>query len=75
MVWEVDESPSSVSEASVTLECVCDWNVKAVAMLPALSPQPALPTEHFLSALPTVSAAQSPPESNSPLHERPLSIL
>ena len=60
MVWEVDENPASVSKASVTPECVCDWSVKAVAMLPALSPQPALPVEHSLSSLPTMSAAQSP---------------
>ena len=67
MVWEVDESPSSVSKASVTPECECDLSVEAVAMLPALSPQPTLPTKHFLPALPTVSAAQSPPKSDSPL--------
>ena len=67
MVWEVDESPTSVSEASVTPECVCDWSIEAVAMLPALPPQPALPAKHPLSALPTMSTAQSPPESDSPL--------
>jgi len=55
VVWEVDESPTSVSEASVTPKCVCDWSVEAMAMLPVLSPQPALPAEHPLSALPTVS--------------------
>ena len=67
MVWEVDESPASVSEASVAPECVCDWSVEAVAMLPALPPQPALPIECHLSALLTMSTAQSPPESDSPL--------
>ena len=67
MVWEVDKSPASMSEASVTLECVCDWNVKVVVVLPALPPQPALPTEHPLSALSTVSTTQSPPESDSSL--------
>ena len=67
MVWEVDESPASVSEASVTPKCVCYWSIKAMAVLPALPPQLALPTEHPLSALPTVSAAQSPPKSDSPL--------
>ena len=50
MVWEVDESPASVSEASVTPEIVCDWSIEAVAVLPALPPQPALPVEHPLSA-------------------------
>ena len=54
-------------EASVTLEYVYDWSIKAVVVLPALSPQPALPAERPLSALPTVSAAQSPPESDSPI--------
>ena len=66
MVWEVDESPSSVSQASVTPECVYDQSIEAVAVLPALSPQPALPVEYPLSALPTESAAQSPPEAKSP---------
>ena len=33
MVWEVDESPTSVSEASVTPKCVCDWSVEAMATL------------------------------------------
>ena len=61
MVWEVDESPASVSEASVTPECMCDWSVKAVVVLPALSPQPTLPTKHLLSALLTLYVAQSPP--------------
>ena len=67
MVWEVDESPASVSKASVTPEYLCDWSVEAVAVLPTLSPQPALPTERPLSALPTMSATQSPPKSDSPL--------
>ena len=67
MVWEVDESPASMSEALVTPECVCDWSVKAVAVLPALPPQPTLPAEHSLFALLTMSAAQSPPKSDSPL--------
>ena len=67
MEWEVDESPTSVSKASVTPECMCDWSVEAMAVLPALSPQPALPTEYPLFALPTMSATQSPPESDSPL--------
>ena len=72
MVWEVDKSPSSMSEDSVTPKCMCDWSIKVVAVLPALPPQPTLPVERPLSALPTVSAAQSPPKSDSPLHERPL---
>jgi len=67
MVWEMDESPASVSKATVTPECMCDWSIEAVAVLPTLPPQPALPTEHPLSALLTVSAAQSPLESDSPL--------
>ena len=67
MVWEVDESPSSMSQALVTPECVCDWNIEPLAVLPALSPQPALPAERPLSALSTMSATQSPPEFDSPL--------
>ena len=67
MVWEVDESPASVSQALVTPECVCDWSVEAMGLLPALPPQPALPIKRPLTTLPTVSAAQSPPESDSPL--------
>ena len=67
MVWEVDESLTFVSEASMTPECVYDWSVEAVAVLPALPPQLALPIERPLSTLPTVSAAQSPPKSDSPL--------
>ena len=67
MVWEVDESPASVSKASLTPEYMCDWSVEAVAMLPALPPQPTLPAEHPLFALPFESVAQSPPESDSPL--------
>ena len=58
MVWEVDENPSSVSQASVTPECVCDWSVEAMTMLLALSPQPALLT---------VADALSPPKADSPL--------
>ena len=67
MVWEADESPSSVSQASVTLECVCDQSAEAMAMLPTLSSQSTLPAEFPLSALLTVSAAQSPPKDDSPL--------
>ena len=66
MVWEVDESLSSVSQALVTPECECDRSVEAMAMLPALSPQPALSTEYPLFALLVVSAAQSPPEADCP---------
>jgi len=66
VVWEVDESPSSVSLALVTLEYVYDQSVKAMVVLPALSPQPALPAEYPLSAMPTESAAQSPPKAKSP---------
>ena len=40
---------------------------EAVAVLPALSPQPTLPTEYPLSALLAVSATESPPEADSPL--------
>ena len=57
MVWELEESPASVSNASMTPEYVYDWSVKAVAELPALPPQHALPAVHLLSALPTMSAA------------------
>ena len=60
MVWEVDESPSSMSQASVTPECVYDWSIESMTMLPMLSPQPALPTKCPLSALLTVFAAKSP---------------
>ena len=60
MVWEVDESPSSVSQASVTPKCMYDQSVEVVAMLPTLSPQSALPAEYPLSTLLAVSAAQSP---------------
>ena len=67
MVWEVDESPSFVSLASVTPEYLYDQSVEAVAMLPALSPQSALPTEYPLSTPLAMSTAQSPPESDSPL--------
>jgi len=66
MVWEVDESPSSVSQASVTPECVYYQNVEAMAVLPALSPQSTLSTEYPLSAPLVVSTAQSPPEVDSP---------
>ena len=58
MVWEVDESPSSVSQASATPEYVYDQSVKAVAVLPALSPQSAWPPEYPLTALLAVSAAK-----------------
>ena len=50
MVWEVDESPSSMSQASVTPKYVYDQRVEAVAVLPALSPQSAMPAEYPLSA-------------------------
>ena len=66
MVWEVDESPSSVSQASVTPECVFDQSVEAVAMLPALSPQSGLAAEYPLSTPLAVSATLSPPEANCP---------
>ena len=68
----MDESLSSVSQASVTPEYVYDQSIEAVAVLPALSPQLALPTERPLSALPIVSATQSPPESDYRLDEGPL---
>ena len=57
-------------EASVRPECVCDWSIEAMVVLPALPPEPALPIERPLSALPTVSTAQSSPESDSPLKRR-----
>jgi len=60
-VWEANESPSSVSQALVTPECVYAQSVEVVAMLPALS------TEYPLSAPLSVSAALSPPEADSPL--------
>ena len=58
MVWEADENPSSMSQASVSPGYEYDQSVKAMAVLPALSPQSALPTEYPLSALLAVSAAQ-----------------
>jgi len=58
VVWEVDKSPSSMSQASVTLGYVCDQSVEAVAELPALSPLSALPTKYPLSALLAMSVAQ-----------------
>ena len=67
MVWEADENPSSVSQASASPEHEYYQSVEAVAMLPALSPQPALSAEYPLFALLTVSTAQSPPEADSPL--------
>ena len=66
MVWEVDESPASMSEASVTPECMYDWSIEAMAVLPALSPQPTLPAEYPLSTLLAVSTAQSPCKADSP---------
>ena len=57
VVWEVDESPASMFEASVTPECECDWSIEAMAKLPTLPPQPALPVGCPISALLTVSAA------------------
>ena len=56
-----------MSQASVTPECMYDQSVKVVAVLPALSPQYALPTEYLLSAPLAMSAALSPPEADSPL--------
>ena len=67
MVWEVDESPSSVSQASVTPECMYDQSIEVVAVLLALSPQSTMPTEYPLSAPLAVFAALSPPEADSPL--------
>ena len=67
MVWEVDENPFSVSQASVTPEYVYDQSIEAVAALPTLSTKFALPAEYPLSALLAVSAAQSPPKADSPL--------
>jgi len=63
----VDESPSSVSQASVTPKCMYDQGVEVVAMLPTLSPQSALPAEYPLSTPLAMSAAMSPPEADSPL--------
>ena len=56
-----------MSQTSVTPKCVYDQIVEAVVVLPALSPQSALPAEYPLSALLTASAAQSPPKADSPL--------
>ena len=67
MVWKVDESPSSVSQASVTPKCMYDQSVEVVAMLPTLSPQSALPAEYPLSTPLAMSTAMSPPEADSPL--------
>ena len=55
-----------MSQASVTAECVYDQSIEVVAVLPALSPQSALPVEYPLSALLAVSTALSPPEADSP---------
>ena len=51
MVWEVDESPSSVSQASATPEYEYDQSIVAVAEVPALSPRSALPARYPLTAL------------------------
>ena len=53
----------------MTPECVYDQSIEAVAVMPTLSPQSTLPTEYPLSALLTMSAAQSPPEADTPLKE------
>ena len=45
MVWKVDESPSSVSQASVSPKHEYDQSVVAVAEVPALFPRSALPTQ------------------------------
>ena len=63
-----------MSQASATLEYEYDQSIVAVAEVPALSPQSALPPEsamlarYPLTALLAVPAAQqSPPEANSHL--------
>ena len=74
MVWEVDENPSSVSQASVSPEHEYDQSVVTVVEVPALSPRSALPPESALSAghpltalLAMLAAQQSPPEVDSHL--------
>ena len=59
MVWEAGESPSSMSQASVTPKYVYDQSVEVMVVLLALSPQPALLT---------VADALSPPKDDSPLN-------
>ena len=56
-----------MSQASVTPEYVCDQSDEAVAVLPTLSPQPALSSEYPPSAWLAVSTALSSPEADSPL--------
>ena len=67
MVWEVDENPSSVSQASATPKYVYDQSVEAVVEVLALSPKSTQPTEYPLTALVAMSAVVSPPKANSPL--------
>ena len=56
MVWEADENPSPMSQASATPEYVYDQSIEAMAKVPILSPQSALPTEYPLTALLAMSA-------------------
>ena len=74
MVWETDENPSSMSQASVSPEHEYDQSVVTMVEVPALSPRSALPPKsalsagYPLSALWAVPAAQqSPPEADSHL--------
>ena len=74
MVWEVDENPSSMSQASVSPEHEYDQSVVTMAEVPALSPRSALPPESALSArypltalLAVLATQWSPPEANSHL--------
>ena len=43
MVWEADENPSSVSQASVSPKHEYDQSVIVVAKVPTLSPRSTLP--------------------------------
>ena len=56
-----------MSQASATPKYVYDQSVEAVATLPALSAQSALPAEYPLTTLVAMSAALAPPKADSPL--------
>ena len=66
----MDEIPSAVSAASVRLEHGYDQSGVAVAVVPALSPRPAVPPEPALSALlagvGAVAPTETPPEAEAP---------
>ena len=70
MVWEADENPSSVSQASVSPENEYEKSVVTVAEVHTLSPLPpksALFAGYPLTALLAMPAAVSLPEADSHL--------